>query len=80
MNSALKHILHLFLVAVLAAVIVAILGCAPTPHYHNPDKTQQEWHADVADCQSKSWGANGVFQHQTLDYCMKGKGWVRADQ
>jgi hypothetical protein len=80
MNSTLKQILHIFLVAIMAAVVLALVGCAG-PRYHNPDKTDQEWHADVADCQSKAYSTNvnAVFQHQIFDSCMKGKGWVRAD-
>jgi hypothetical protein len=78
MNPTLKLVFHLFIVAVLAAIVSALISCA-APRYHNPDKTYQEWHADVAECQSKSWGANGIFQHQTFDFCMKGEGWTRAD-
>jgi hypothetical protein len=80
MNSTLKQILHLFLVAIMAAVVLALVGCGG-PRYHNPGKTDQEWNADVADCQSKAYStnANVYFQRQILDSCMQGKGWVRAD-
>ena len=59
---------------------MAILGCAaPLRYAENPAKTEQQRNADIADCQSKSWGSNGIFQAQTFDYCMKGKGWVRDE-
>jgi hypothetical protein len=79
MNSTLKLVMQLFAVAILAAVVSALLGCATPPQYHNPDKTEQEWNADRAECMNKSWGTNGFFQWQTYDFCMKGKGWARAD-
>lgn len=64
----------------LLLLTVLLASCAATPHYRNPGhKTDQDWNADVAECQSKSWGANGVYQHHTFDYCMKGKGWVRSE-